>query len=408
MERYVSGLGYLVMLALAWLWSSHRRRINWRIVAGGSLLQFGIAWLLIGSTDGQPEGQSRLAFVGLLSNQLLDHVDYASQFVFGRDFREHFFAFKVLPTIIFVSALTAALFHLGLIQRVVQALGWVMQRTLGTSGAESLSAAANIFVGQTEAPLVIRHYLANMTESELMAVMVGGYATVAGGVMAAYISMGIDAGHLVTASIISAPAALLIAKLMEPEVGSPETLGKIHVEFERTTVNLLDALAVGAAEGAKLALNILAMLIAFLALISLTESLLGWLGNQFGQHWTLAAGLGYLFAPLAWLMGVERADVLSVGQLLGLRTAANEFIAYEKLAEWLKPDSQVHLSRRSQLIATYALCGFANLGSIGVQIGGLGTLVPSRRQDIARLGLRAMWGGMLACFMTACIAGILL
>jgi CNT family concentrative nucleoside transporter len=283
-----------------------------------------------------------------------------------------------------------------------------MQRTLGTSGAESLSAAANIFVGQTEAPLVIRHYLANMTESELMAVMVGGYATVAGGVMAAYISMGIDAGHLVTASIISAPAALLIAKLMEPEVGSPETLGKIHVEFERTTVNLLDALAVGAAEGAKLALNILAMLIAFLALISLTESLLGWLGNQFGQHWTLAAGLGYLFAPLAWLMGVERADVLSVGQLLGLRTAANEFIAYEKLAEWLKPDSEVHLSRRSQLIATYALCGFANLGSIGVQIGGLGTLVPSRRQDIARLGLRAMWGGMLACFMTACIAGILL
>jgi CNT family concentrative nucleoside transporter len=339
---------------------------------------------------------------------LLDHVDQASQFVFGSGFREHYFAFKVLPTIIFVSALTTALFHLGIIQRVVQALGWVMQRTLGTSGAESLSAAANIFVGQTEAPLVIRHYLERMTESELMAVMVGGFATVAGGVMAAYISMGIDAGHLLTASIISAPAALLVAKMLQPETGRPETLGKIHVEFERTTVNVLDAIAVGAAEGARLAVNILAMLIAFLALIALADTLLAWLGHQVGREWTLASGLGYLFAPLAWLMGVERADVLAVGELLGLRTAANEFIAYEKLAEWLKPESPVHLGRRSQVIATYALCGFANLGSIGVQIGGLGTLVPSRRQDIARLGWRAMWGGMLACFMTACVAGILL
>jgi CNT family concentrative nucleoside transporter len=247
-----------------------------------------------------------------------------------------------------------------------------------------------------------------MTDSELMAVMVGGYATIAGGVMAAYVSMGIDAGHLLTASIISAPAALLISKIMQPEVGTPESAGAATIEIENTTVNALDAISTGAADGLKLALNVGAMLIAFLAMIALVDSGLSAVGSWFGRTWSLEAGMGWLFAPFAWLMGIESGDVLAAGELLGLRMAANEFLAYDRLAEWLRPDSAVTLSPRSQVIVTYALCGFANLGSVGVQIGGLGALAPTRRADLARLAFRAMLGGTLACFMTGCVVGILL
>ena len=407
MERGISLCGLVVMIGLAGLMSSNWRAVRKRVVCGGLTLQFGLAWLLL-PASASVSGGKQLPAIGRFFDWLLGHVNAGASFVFGAKFEEHFFAFKVLPAIIFFSALMSGLYHLGVMQRVVSVLGWLMQRTLGTSGAESLSAAANIFVGQTEAPLVVRPYLERMTESELMAVMVGGFATVAGGVMAAFIAMGIDAGHLVTASVISAPASLLIAKVLQPEMGVPVTLGAAPVELERTTVNLLDALAAGTTDGLKLALNVGAMMIAFLALIALVDSSIAIVGATLGQTWSLAAFLGYAFAPFAWLMGVESADVLKVGELVGLRMAANEFIAFERLAQWMQPDSTVHLSPRSQVIATYALCGFANFGSIGVQIGGLSALAPTRRADLARLSFRAMLGGTLACFMTACIAGVLI
>jgi CNT family concentrative nucleoside transporter len=299
---------------------------------------------------------------------------------------------------------------MGVMQRIVQVMAWVMQRTMRTSGAESLSAAANIFVGQTEAPLVIRPYVARMTNSELMAIMVGGFATIAGGVMAAYVGMGIDPGHLMTASIISAPAGLLIAKVLQPEVDRPETLGHAETQLPQTHSNVIEAAADGASEGLKLALNVAAMLIAFLGLIALLDWCLASIGRfYFARPWSLSTLLGYLFSPLAWIMGVPSQDCVPVGELLGIRMVANEFIAYEKLADWIKhPGEGVDLTQRSRVLLTYALCGFANFGSIGIQIGGIGALAPERRGDLARLGLRAMLGGTLAGVMTACVAGVLL
>jgi CNT family concentrative nucleoside transporter len=409
MERAVSFLGFLVMMGLAWLMSSHRWRVRPRIVAGGLMLQFGFA-LLILRTD---TGRTVFAWLGAVFEKLLDFVNAGSSFVFGKDYADFYFAFKVLPTIIFFSSLMSVLYYLGLMQRVVKLMALLMQKTLGTSGAESLSAAANIFVGQTEAPLVIRPYVAEMTRSELMAVMVGGFATIAGGVMAAYIGMQIDASHLITASVISAPAAMLIAKILEPEVGQPRTLGTVHIEAKSEAVNVIHAAAIGAADGVRLAINVAAMLIAFLALLAMINFVLEWVGDWLHARWSLRtswwsleAFLGYAFAPLAWLMGVQWSECFRVGELLGLRVVGNEFIAYERLSVW-KTTSEVTLSPRSEMIATYALCGFANFGSIGIQIGGIGGLAPSRQGELAQLGLRAMLGGLLACFMTACIAGML-
>ncbi len=406
MERYISAFGLFVMIGLAWLMSANRRRVNWHLVAMGLLLQFGFAWLTLKTEPG------RLTFdaLGELFSKVLDFVDAGASFVFGKEFRNYYFAFRVLPTIIFFSSLMSVLYHLGVMQRIVTLMSWVMQRTMRTSGAESLSAAANIFVGQTEAPLVIRPYVARMTNSELMAIMVGGFATIAGGVMAAYVGMGIDAGHLMTASIISAPAGLLIAKVLQPEVDQPDTLGQVAAELPQTNSNVIEAAAEGASEGLKLALNVAAMLIAFLGLIALLDWCLASIGRfYFAQTWSLSLLLGSLFSPLAWLMGVPRQDCMAVGELLGIRMVANEFIAYEKLAEWTKhPPASGELTERSRVLLTYALCGFANFGSIGIQIGGIGALAPERRSDLARLGLRAMLGGTLACFMTACVAGVLL
>ena len=406
MERCISALGLFVMIGLAWLMSAHRRRVNWQLVAMGLLLQFGFAWLTLRTETG------RLTFdaLGQLFSHVLDFVDAGASFVFGKEFRNYYFAFRVLPTIIFFSSLMSVLYYLGVMQRIVKLMSWVMQRTMHTSGAESLSAAANIFVGQTEAPLVIRPYVARMTNSELMTIMVGGFATIAGGVMAAYVGMGIDAGHLMTASIISAPAGLLIAKVLQPEVDQPDTLGRVASDLPQTSSNVIEAAADGASEGLKLALNVAAMLIAFLGLIALLDWCLGSIGSfYFAQKWSLSKLLGYSFSPLAWLMGVPRQDCLAVGELLGIRMVANEFIAYEKLAEWIKhPPASGALTERSRVLLTYALCGFANFGSIGIQIGGIGSLAPERRSDLARLGLRAMLGGTLACFMTACVAGVLL
>jgi len=304
----------------------------------------------------------------------------------------------------------SVLYYLGVMQRIVQVMAWIMQRTMRTSGAESLSAAANIFVGQTEAPLVIRPYVARMTNSELMAIMVGGFATIAGGVLAAYVGMGIDAGHLMTASVISAPAGLLIAKVLQPEVDQPETLGGAETSLPQTNSNVIEAAAEGATEGLKLALNVAAMLIAFLGLIAMLDWMLASFGSfYFGQTWSFSKLLGYAFSPLAWLIGVPREDCLRVGELLGLRMATNEFVAYQQLSEWMRdPALGVTLTQRSRDLLTYALCGFTNFSSIGIQIGGISALAPERRGDLARLGLRAMLGGMLACLMTACVAGMLL
>jgi CNT family concentrative nucleoside transporter len=315
------------------------------------------------------------------------------------------FAFGVLPSIIFFSALMSLLYHFGVMQFVVKIFAVIMQKTLNTSGAESLSTAANIFVGQTESPLIIRPYVATMALSELMAIMVGGFATVAGGVMAAYVSFGIDAGHLMAASVISAPATLVIAKIMQPEVDEPQTRGRVILSVEHVAANALEAVAIGASDGLKLALNVGAMLIAFLAMIAMFNAIIGWTGSWFGASWSLEAALGYVFAPFAWLMGIERNDCFKVGELLGIRMAANEFVAYVQLGE-LKAAGG--LSPRSVAITTYALCGFANFSSIGIQIGGIGAMAPSRQGDLARLGLRAMIGGTLACFMTACVAGMLI
>ena len=402
-------VGLAVLMALAWLIGDRNRRISYRVVIGGLLLQFGLALFILKTGV----GVGIFTGIGSFAAGLLGFVESGSAFVFGDTAGHHFFAFRVLPTIIFISALMAMLYHLGILQRVIAGFAWVMQRTLGTSGSETLATAANVFIGQTEAPLVIRPYVATMTRSELMALMTGGFATVAGTVFAAYAAFGIDAGHLVAASVISAPAALLIAKLMIPETETSSTMGSVSVAVERRYGNVMDALAGGALDGLRLALNIAALLIAILALVAMVDYVLGllggWVGGWFGYawEWSLSALFGYIFAPFAWLMGIPWGECLRAGELLGTKMVLNEFIAYSTLGEWSQPDSGVQLSERTKTILTFALCGFANFGSIGIQIGGIGGIAPERRLDLAKLGIRAMLGGTIAMMMTACVAGLL-
>lgn len=444
MHRVVAAFGLLIMILLAWLLSSARGRFPWRVVLGGLGLQISFALLILGTRI----GAIVFSALGEFFTGLLSFVDAGCQFVFGDRFQEFYFAFRVLPTIIFFSSLMSILFHLGVVQLVVRAMGRVMQVTLRTSGAESLASAANVFVGQTEAPLVILPYLPKMTRSELMAVMVGGFSTVAGGVMAAYVGMGIDAGHLITASVISAPASLLIAKVLLPELEMPETMGGQGASRKSETSNLIEAATVGASAGLKLALNVGAMMIAFLALIAMLDfgisfvsvrvQMLG--GVVSPVPWTFSGICGVLFSPLAWLMGIEWKDCAAGGQLLGMKMVANEFLAYMKITEWDNVRQQLlplqlqlgltqipsgfaaishlplieatsglpQLQPRSVVILTYALCGFSNFASIGIQVGGIGGLVPERRRELSELGFRAMLGGTLACCMTACIAGIVI
>jgi CNT family concentrative nucleoside transporter len=422
MERLISVLGIAVMIGLAWLMSSHKSKVSLRIIIGGLLLQFGLGLFVLRTRIGAAIFDS----IGSVFLALLACVDDGSKFVFGDNFAEHFFAFKVLPTIIFFSAFMSIFYYYGVMQFVVGIFAKVMQKTLGTSGAETLSAAANVFVGQTEAPLVIKPYISSMTMSELNAVMIGGFATMAGGVLGGLVEMGkrvegevvtylISPQHLLAASVMAAPAALLIAKVLQPEVDTPATLGNVKIDVKDPSANVLEATANGAIGGLQLALNVAAMLIVFLALIAVINLLFGWVGSLFGYVtadgeyvWSLGAALGRLFAPFAWLMGIERGDVLPAGELLGLKMATNEFVAYGLLTEWAEPGSPVELSERSRQIMTYALCGFANFSSIGIQLGGIGGLAPERRGDLARLGLRAMIGGTLASFMNACVAAILL
>lgn len=311
------------------------------------------------------------------------------------------FAFGVLPTVIFFAALMSVLYYIGLMQIVIRVMAWVMQKTLGVTGAESLAAAANVLVGHTEAPLVVKPYVSTMTRSELNALMVGGFATISGSLMAIFANLGISAGHLLTASIISAPAALVLAKVLQPETETPQSIEAVEAKMEKNATNVIQAAANGASEGMKLAINIAAMLIAFLAMIMFVDIILQGFGSLFGWEISLGKIFGLAFYPLAWIMGIENKDCLIAGDLLGQKMVLNEFVAYLSLIG----DDAASLSERSKIILTYALCGFSNFGAIGIQLGGIGPLAPNRRADLAQLGLRAMLGGMLACCMTACIAG---
>ncbi len=415
--RLISGLGILAMLLLAWAMGKNRSVRNYRVLVGGLGLQLVLALLVMRTT----EGNILFTMLGNMFSGMLDFVDEGSKSVFGTNFEEFFFAFKVLPTIIFFSSLMGILYYLRLMQPIVQAMAWLMRITFRTSGAETLAAAANVFVGQTEAPLVVKPYIEKMTNSELMSLMVGGFATISGGILAAYIGMGIDATHLVSASVISAPAALVVAKLLQPEVDKPQTLGSGVVIAKQNDgpVNVVDAATQGASVGLKLALNVGAMLIAFMALLAMAKwcfsfsgEVVEWLVNLVSgeatvdYQWKLETAMGYLFAPLAWVMGIDSAECLKAGELLSYKLIANEFIAYDLLAE-VQADPATALSDRTSMILTYALCGFANFGSIGIQIAGIGGLAKGRRSDLARLSLRAMLGGTLAAFMTACFAGML-
>ncbi|AEN72338.1 Na+ dependent nucleoside transporter domain protein [Rhodothermus marinus SG0.5JP17-172] len=429
-------LGLTVILGLAYLLSSDRRHINWRTVGGGLLLQIVLAiFILKGREMGAwfaPLGWPKefFAWVSSFFVLVLNFTTEGARFVFGNlalspgidDSLGFFFAFQVLPTIIFFSSLMAVLYHLGVMQRIVQAVAWVVSRTLGTSGAESLSVSANIFVGQTEAPLVVRPYLEKMTRSELMAVMTGGMATIAGGVMAAYIQLLGDpyaqarglaleaarlqfAEHLLGASVMAAPAALLLAKMLIPETGQPLTAGTVRVSIERTTRNVIDAAAAGASDGLKLALNVGAMLIAFIALIAMLNYFLGWAGGLVGVELSMEQLFGWTLAPVAWLIGVPWSDAAQFGALVGTKLVVNEFVAYLNLSTLI---GQNALSDKAVVMATFALCGFANFSSIAIQIGGIGPLAPSRISELAELGLRAVLAGTLANMMTATIAGVLI
>lgn len=404
MERLIALCGLVLMLGIVYLLSSSKQNISWKTVFSGLALQFLFGLFILKTPFGLYlfEG-ARAAF-----DRLLNFTQEGSDFIFGSlaDSEQVGFVFlsMVLPTIIFMSALMSVLYHLGLMQILIRFTAKIMVKVMGTSGAESMATAANIFAGQTEAPLVIRPFIGKMTRSELMALMTGGMATVAGGVMVAYIGLGIDAGHLLAASVMSAPAALVCAKILIPETERSLTHGEINVELPRTTTNLIDAAAFGAGEGLKLALNVGAMLLAFIALIALVNGVLMGLGGLVGfDALNLELIFGYLFAPLAFMLGVPWSDILIVGNLLAQKLVLNEFVAYLGLTAYWDD-----LSERSIVIATYALCGFANFSSIAIQVGGIGALAPERRKDLAQLGIPALIGGTVACMMTAAIAGILI
>jgi concentrative nucleoside transporter, CNT family len=416
--------GLALILALAYCLSSARRSIDYRTVAWGLGLQFVFALIVLKTDIGRAVFQS----AGNIITRLLNFSIVGSDFVFGPlgnpdvwrrmvttvlgaegDRYLNLFAFMVLPTIIFIAALFAMLYYFGIMQFIVRLFAVIMRRFMRASGAESLNVAASIFMGQTEAPLTIRPFLPRMTESELMTVMTAGMAHISGGVMAAYILFGVEAQHLLTAVIMTAPGTLMMAKIFVPETGQPETMGSVRLEVEKTDVNVIDAVGRGTGEGLHLALNVGAMLISFLALVALLNAGLGVVGEGLQRTVGVGAGLslqlilGYVFAPIAWALGVPWQDAPTIGNLLGTRMVLNEFVAYSQLGPL-----KASLDPKSFTIATFALCGFANFSSVGIQIGGIGALAPERRHDLARLGLRAMLAGTFANFLTATIAGMLL
>ena len=415
--------GLAVLVGIAWLFSNHKKAVDWRLVATGIALQIGFAALVLLV----PGGRDVFDALGRGFVKVLSFVTAGSSFIFGdlMDVPKYgfIFAFQVLPTIIFFAALMSVLYHLGVMQAIVRAMAWAITKVMRVSGAETTSVCASVFIGQTEAPLTVRPYIPRMTESELITMMIGGMAHIAGGVLAAYVGMlgGGDpvaqafyAKHLLAASIMAAPATMVVAKLLIPETQVPLTRGTVKMEVEKTTSNVIDAAAAGAADGLRLALNIAAMLLAFIALIALLNWPLTWIGevtglaNAIGKPTDMATLLGFVLAPVAWLIGVPWQDATIVGGLIGQKIVLNEFVAYLQLADIVNGNTPgVVLSEQGRLIATYALCGFANFSSIAIQIGGIGGLAPERRTDLARFGLRAVLGGTIATLMTATIAGVL-
>jgi CNT family concentrative nucleoside transporter len=423
-------LGLTVLLGIAFLFSNNKKNIKWQQIGIGILLQLVFAVFVILT----PWGSMFFNAIGHFFVKIISFTNEGAKFVFGAlaiqsDFAKAFdneyaslgfvFAFQVLPTIIFFSSLMTVLYHLGIMQKIVQGMAWVMAKAMKVSGAESISVAANVFIGQTEAPLVVRPYVEAMTKSELLTLMIGGMATIAGGVLAAYVGLlgGTDpqlqlyyAKHLLSASIMAAPATMVIAKILIPEREESQTMGKVKVEIEKTNSNVIEAAANGAADGLKLALNVAGMLLAFIALIAMVNwilegvftDLLGLTIN--GNPITLEIVLGYLLSPLAWIIGVPWHDAVNVGSLIGQKVVLNEFIAYLNLSQLIPTGV---LSQKAIIVSMYALCGFANFSSIAIQIGGIGGIAPSRKSDLAKFGLKAVLGGSLATFMTATIAGVL-
>jgi CNT family concentrative nucleoside transporter len=409
LARFTGVLGILAVLLAAWLGSTNRGRIRWRTVAWGLSLQLVFAFLVLRFDF----GQRAMAWAGDVVNSMLACTQAGTKVLFGalgtpNTSLGSIFAFQVLPTIIFISAFFAVLYHIGLMQIIIRGLAWVMLKTMRISGAESMNVAASIFMGQTEAPLTIRPFLARATRSELMTIMTSGMAHVSGGIMAMYIAQGIEARHLLSAVIMTSPGTILMAKMLVPETEVPATEGRVVIpeNEEHKEENLIGAIARGTIDGGKLAMNVAIMLISFLALVALLDNLLGWVHMHAGFQWlpgSLGEILGFVFAPVAWLIGVPWRDCGIIGNLLGTRMALNEVIAYIALGT-----HKATLDPRSFTIATFALCGFANLGSIGMQIGGIGALVPERRNDLARLGVRAMLAGTMANLISASIAGMFL
>jgi CNT family concentrative nucleoside transporter len=408
MLRLVSLCGIVVMLAICFAFSRDRRAIKWRLVGVGLVLQAILGFTFLYWSTGNAALQS----VGDGVDRFLKLSQGGSQFVFGElakypsveavfgANKGFVFAFMVLPTLIFFSSFMAVLYHLGIMQLVVRGMAWVMVRVMGTSGSESLSACANVFVGQTEAPLLIRPFLKGMTMSELHAVMVGGFATIAGGVFALYVGFGGDAGHRMVGSVMAVPAGLICTKMLWPETEPSQTMGKVTKVEAEAYGNVVEAAAAGASDGLKLALNVGAMLIAFLGLVAVLD----WILGIFPYGLSVKALLGWLFWPIAAVMGVESGEVGILSQLLGTKIAMTELMAYSDLGPMI---AQKTISPRTAMIASFALCGFANVGSVAIQVGGLGALAPERRGDLARIGLRAMFGGAIATCMTACVAGVL-
>ncbi len=431
MDRFIGILGIILILGLAYLLSNNRKAINYRTVGTGLLLQAGLAVFILKTSV----GQSFFKWLGDAVTKVLSFSDAGAQFVFGIlahsgafqkvvdsavaanggqplafDDKGHamvfggfIFFFKIIPTIIFVACLVNIMYHIGLMQKVVEVLAKGMNFFMRVSGAEALSNISSAFVGQVEAQIMIRPYLRGMTTSELMASMTGSFACIAGGVMATYIMFGVKAEYLIAASIMAAPGALAIAKIMHPETGEPETKGSVKLKVEKAHSNIVDAISAGCSDGLRVGLNVLAMLVGFLALIALIDFTLGGIGGWFGHsEWSLQTILGWVFAGFAWAMGVPANEMFTVGSLMGLKLAANEFVAYVQLSQ-IKDT----LSPKALAIVSFALCGFANFGSVGIQIGGIGALEPDRRADLARLGFRALIAGTLASYLSATLAGMM-
>lgn len=407
MNKLIGILGLIVFLGIAYLFSNNKKAINWRLVVIGLALQGIFAMLVLKI----PLGRKFFGILGKIIDKLLSFTVEGSSLVFGnllntKSSLGFIFAFQVLPTIIFFSALMGIFYYLGVMQVVISAIAKGLAKLLGTSGAETTSAVSNIFLSQNEAPLIIKPYLNEMTHSELFSVMVGGMATVAGSVMAGYVAMGVSATHLLAASVMAAPAGLVISKIMIPEIGNPVTKDGVKLDKEKTANNIIEAAANGALEGIQIAINVGGLLIAFVALIAFLNYVLSFIGGFFGANFiTLNWLFGKLFSPIAYLMGIPVSDIATAGNLLGQKVVLNEFVAYGNLGPLIAKHA---LNDKTIVILTYALCGFANFSSIAIQIGSIGGLAPEKRKDIAKLGLRAVLAGSLSTFMTATIAGLLI